>query len=235
MSVVSSQLRRTTDHRPLTTDIQMNKANILLVDDQPGKLMSYESILADLGDNLVLARSGREALQQLLRREFALILLDVVMPEMDGFETAALIREHPRLEHTPIIFLTALSTSDLDRMRGYKLGAVDYVFAPVVPEILRAKVMVFVELHRQRQELARINEQLRTEIAERTQVEERFRVLLEAAPDAMVIIDHHGSIKLVNSRPVKVFGYERRELIGQPVEMLVAEGLRQRHVLHRAE
>lgn len=213
----------------------MSNANILLVDDQPGKLMSYEAILADLGENLVLARSGREALQQLLRQEFALILLDVVMPEMDGFETAALIREHPRLEHTPIIFLTAMSTSDLDRMRGYKLGAVDYVFAPVVPEILRAKVMVFVELHRKGQELAHINEQLRTEIAERKQVEERFRGLLEAAPDAMVIIDQFGSIRLVNSQTVKLFGYERQELIGQPVEMLVPESSRRRHVAHRAQ
>src|SRR5262245_48319106 len=118
----------------------MSKVNILLVDDQPGKLLSYESVLAGLGENLVLAKSGREALQQLLRHEFALILLDVVMPEMDGFDTAAMIRQHPRLEHTPIIFLTAFSTSDIDRLRGYKLGAVDYVFAPVVPEILRAKV-----------------------------------------------------------------------------------------------
>src|SRR5262245_39271675 len=151
----------------------MTKANILLVDDQPGKLMSYEAILADLGENLVLARSGREALQQLLRREFALILLDVVMPEMDGFETAALIREHPRLEHTPIIFLTALSTSDLDRMRGYKLGAVDYVFAPVVPEILRAKVAVFVELHRKRRELFEANKKLQVEVAERKRAQEQ--------------------------------------------------------------
>ena len=138
----------------------MSKADILLVDDQPGKLMSFESILSDLGENLVLAKSGREALQHLLRQEFALILLDVVMPDMDGFETATLIRQHPRLEHTPIIFLTAFSTSDLDRMRGYKLGAVDYVFAPVVPEILRAKVMVFVELHRKRRELFEANQQL---------------------------------------------------------------------------
>ena len=212
----------------------MNKANILLVDDQPGKLLSYQSILDDLGENLVLARSGREALQQLLRLDFALILLDVVMPEMDGFETATLIRQHPRLEDTPIIFLTAFSTSDLDRLKGYTLGAVDYVFAPVVPEVLRAKVMVFVELHRKRQELAAINDLMRAEIAERTQAEERFRVLLEAAPDAMVIIDRNGVITMVNSRTVEVFGYERRELIGQPVEMLVPEAARGRHVEHRA-
>ena len=151
----------------------MSKANILLVDDQPGKLLSYESILTDLGENVVLARSGREALQQLLRQEFALILLDVVMPEMDGFETATLIREHPRLEHTPIIFLTAFSTSDFDRLKGYELGAVDYVFAPVVPEILRAKVMVFVELHRKRRELFEANQQLQIEIAQRKLAQEQ--------------------------------------------------------------
>src|ERR1700730_6205679 len=106
----------------------MDQTNILLVDDQPGKLLSYQAILGDLGENLVTARSGREALQSLLKQEFALILLDVVMPEMDGFETATLIRQRPRLEHTPIIFVTAYSTSDLDRVKGYELGAVDYVF-----------------------------------------------------------------------------------------------------------
>ncbi len=151
----------------------MSKVNILIVDDQPGKLLSYATILADAGENLVLAKSGREALQCLLHQEFALIMLDVVMPEMDGFETAALIRQHPRLELTPIIFLTAFSTSDLDRLKGYELGAVDYVFAPVVPEILRAKVAVFVELHRKRHELSEANEHLRLEMAERKRAQEQ--------------------------------------------------------------
>src|SRR5271165_6588685 len=100
----------------------MDKVNILLVDDQPGKLLSYQVILGELGENLVLARSGREALQCLLKEEFALILLDVVMPELDGFETATMIRQRPRLEVTPIIFVTAYSTSDLDRLKGYELG-----------------------------------------------------------------------------------------------------------------
>src|SRR5262245_59002141 len=102
----------------------MDRVNILLVDDQPGKLLSYKTILEDLGESLVSAKCGREALQCLLKDEFALILLDVVMPEMDGFETATLIRQRPRLAHTPIIFLTAYSVSDLDRMKGYELGAV---------------------------------------------------------------------------------------------------------------
>ncbi len=145
----------------------MDKANILLVDDQPGKLLSYQTILAGLGQNLVLAKSGVEALQCLLKEDFALIMLDVVMPGMDGFETAALIRQRPRSEETPIIFLTSYSTSDLDRLKGYELGAVDYVFTPVIPAILLGKASVFVELYRKRQELARANELLRTEIIER--------------------------------------------------------------------
>src|SRR5438445_9743173 len=136
----------------------MDKVNILLVDDQPSKLLSYQAVLDDLGENLVLARSGREALQALLKQDFALVLLDVIMPEMDGFETATLIRERPRLKDTPIIFLTAFGASDIDRLKGYQMGAVDFVFAPVVPEILRAKVAVFVELYRQRLELAQYNE-----------------------------------------------------------------------------
>jgi signal transduction histidine kinase len=151
----------------------MDKVNILLVDDQPAKLLSYETVLAELRENLVTARSGREALQALLNQEFALILLDVVMPEMDGFETATLIRERPRLQHTPIIFLTAYSASDFDRVKGYQMGAVDFVFAPVVPEILRAKVSVFVELYRKRQELARSNEQLQAEVVERKKAQEQ--------------------------------------------------------------
>ncbi len=150
----------------------MDKAKILLVDDQPGKLLSYQAILADLNQELILAKSGVEALQCLLKEEFALILLDVVMPGMDGFEAAALIRQRPRSEQTPIIFLTSYSTSDLDRLKGYELGAVDFVFTPVIPAILRGKVSVFVELFRKRQELAQANKRLRDEIAERQRAQE---------------------------------------------------------------
>jgi signal transduction histidine kinase len=151
----------------------MDKLNILLVDDSPGKLLSYQAILGELGENLVLARSGREALQLLLKQDFALILLDVVMPEMDGFETATLIRQRPRLTDMPIIFITAYSASDLDRLKGYQLGAVDFVFAPIVPEILRAKVTAFVELVRKRIEVAQANESLRAEMAERKRAQEQ--------------------------------------------------------------
>ena len=139
---------------------EADKVNILLVDDQPARLYTYEAILGELGENLVSAQSGREALQLLMEREFAAILLDVSMPGMDGFETAALIHQHPRFERTPIIFVTAVHVTDLDRLQGYKLGAVDYVYVPVVPEILRGKVQVLVELYRKRRELQRLNREL---------------------------------------------------------------------------
>ncbi len=134
--------------------------NILLVDDQPARLMSYRAILEPLGENLVEASSGTEALKKLMDTEFAVILLDVNMPIMDGFETAGLIHQHPRFEKTPIIFVTAVNVTDMDRLRGYGLGAVDYVMVPVIPEILRSKVGVLIELHRKRRELQVLNASL---------------------------------------------------------------------------
>ncbi|MDQ3057734.1 MAG: hybrid sensor histidine kinase/response regulator, partial [Pseudomonadota bacterium] len=134
--------------------------NILLVDDQPGRLLTYRAILEPLGENLIEASSGMEALKRLMETEFAVILLDVNMPGMDGFETASLIHQHPRFEKTPIIFVTAVNVTDMDRLRGYKLGAVDYVMVPVIPEILRSKVVVLAELHRKRMELQSANAQL---------------------------------------------------------------------------
>jgi signal transduction histidine kinase len=136
------------------------KVNILLVDDQPARLLTYQSVLSELGQNLVCAHSGVEALDKLLREEFAVVLLDVSMPEMDGFETARLIHDHPRFEKTPIIFVTGVHVTDLDRLKGYKVGAVDYVFIPVVPEILRSKVAVLVELYCKRREMRELNRNL---------------------------------------------------------------------------
>ncbi len=137
-----------------------DRINILLVDDQPARLLSYRTILEPLGENLVEAQSGIDALGKLMDTEFAVILLDVNMPGMDGFETAAMIHEHPRFEKTPIIFVTAVNVSELDRMRGYDLGAVDYVTVPVIPEILRSKVMVLGELFRKRRDLQDLNRNL---------------------------------------------------------------------------
>ena len=136
------------------------KVSILLVDDQPQRLISYRAILADLNLGLVCARSGREALELLMNQEYAVVLLDVSMPDMDGFEAAKLIHEHPRFERTPIIFVTGVHLDDLDRLKGYSLGAVDYVSVPIVPEILRSKVSVLVELYCKRKELQRANDEL---------------------------------------------------------------------------
>src|ERR1700749_4008516 len=133
---------------------------VLLVDDQPARLLTYEAILEGVGVECVRALSGKEALDRLLRSSFALILLDVSMPEMDGFETARLIREHPRFAQTPIIFVTGVHVSELDSLRGYEVGAIDYISVPIVPEILRSKVALLVELYRRRAELERLNRDL---------------------------------------------------------------------------
>src|SRR5438094_5368539 len=125
--------------------VTTEKANILVVDDLPEKLMVFQAILEELGENVVTAQSGREALRYLLERDFAVVLLDVNMPIMDGFETATLIRQRKRSQHTPIIFVTAFH-DDVLTARGYSLGAVDYILSPVVPDILRTKVRVFVDL-----------------------------------------------------------------------------------------
>jgi len=142
--------------------------NILLVDDQPAKLMSYEAILAPLGERLIQASSGREALEHLLRSEIAVVLIDVCMPDIDGFELATMIREHPRHQRTAIIFVSAVLVTDIDRLRGFECGAVDYVGVPVEPEILRARVSVFADLYRKTHQLEAMNEELEQRVCERT-------------------------------------------------------------------
>jgi PAS domain S-box-containing protein len=144
------------------------KVNILLVDDQPSKLMSYEVILHELGENLVKASSGREALEHLLKSEIAVVLVDVCMPDLDGFQLAAMIREHPRFQKTAMIFISAIHLTDVDRLRGYEMGAVDYVPVPVIPEVLRAKVKVFAELYRKTRQLERVNAELEERVLART-------------------------------------------------------------------
>src|ERR1700689_2359352 len=138
-----------------------DKVNILMVDDQPAKLLSYEVILAELGENLIKATSGKEALEHLLKNDIAVVLMDVSMPDLDGFELAALIRQHPRFQKTAIIFISAVYLTDVDRLKGYERGAVDYISVPVIPELLRAKVSVFAELHRKAQQLQALNSELR--------------------------------------------------------------------------
>ena len=142
--------------------------NILMVDDQPAKLLSYEAILRDLGENLVKANSARDALAQLLKADFAVILVDVCMPEHDGFELVEMIREHHRFREIPVIFVSAVQLTDLDRMKGYASGAVDFVSVPVVPAILRAKVAVFADLYRKTRDLERFNRELEQRVLEQT-------------------------------------------------------------------
>src|SRR5215471_10475140 len=144
------------------------KANILLVDDQPAKLLTYEVMLADLGENLIKAGSAKEALRVLLKHDIAVVLTDVSMPEMSGFELADTVRQHPRFQKVAIIFVSALHLTDRDRLRGYAHGAVDYVSVPIVPEVLCAKVRVFVELHRKTRQLERMNQELERRVEERT-------------------------------------------------------------------
>lgn len=150
------------------------KINILMVDDQPGKLLSYEAMLSELGENLIQAHSGMEALERLLKTDIALVLMDVSMPGMDGFETAQMIHDHPRFQNTPIVFVSGIHVTDLDRLKGYQHGAVDYVSVPVIPQLLRAKVRVFVDLHRKTQQLEILNARMT-----RLQDEERRRIARE--------------------------------------------------------
>src|SRR5438093_12500067 len=157
-----------------------DKVNVLLVDDQPAKLLAFEVILRDLGENLIKASSAREALEHLLKTDVAVVLVDVCMPELDGFQLASMIREHPRFKKTAIIFISAIHLTDVDRLRGYEIGAVDYVPVPVVPEVLRAKVKVFAELYRKTRQLERLNVELEDRVRARTaELEESHARLLE--------------------------------------------------------
>jgi two-component system sensor histidine kinase/response regulator len=158
------------------------EVSILIVDDTPENLVALEAVLVDLGQRLVKVTSGKEALRMLLKEEFAVILLDVNMPGMNGFETAALIRQRKNSEHVPIIFVTAISTTDTHMFKGYSLGAVDYIFTPVNAEVLRSKVSVFVELvkksqavKQQARQLQEANEVLRTEITTRKKAEQALK------------------------------------------------------------
>src|SRR5690242_17324375 len=174
------------------------KVNILMVDDQPAKLLSYEVILKELGENLIKATSGKEALEHLLRNEIAVVLMDVSMPDIDGFELAEMIREHPRYQRTAIIFISAVHLSDVDRIKGYQRGAVDYISVPVIPELLRAKVSVFAELHRKNQQLESLNRELEQRVLERTEElresEAQFRSLANSIPQLAWMADSKGNI-----------------------------------------
>ena len=201
---------------------EVDRVKILLVDDTPENLISLQAALEGLGEDLVLARSGNEALRHLLQDDFAAILLDVKMPNMDGFETAELIRNRPRSRETPILFLTGYRNEE-HLFRGYNLGAVDFLFKPIVPEVLRSKVAVFVELSRKAQLLRQQALTLEQQTKVLRKAELRFRSLLEAAPDAMVICRDDGEITLVNSQVEALFGQKRHHLFGQNIRILVPD------------
>jgi PAS domain S-box-containing protein len=172
---------------------ETDKVNILLVDDQPGKLLSYEAVLRDVGERLIKASSGREALEQLLKNDIAVILVDVCMPDLDGFQLAAMIREHPRFRHIAIIFISAILLGEMDHLRGYEMGAVDYVPVPVVPEVLRAKVKVFVDLYRKTRQLEELNRELEQRVSERTRELEQSNARLRES-------EHRRSLALAAGR-----------------------------------
>jgi hypothetical protein len=202
------------------------RMKILMVDDTPENLVSLEAALSGLGEELVMAHSGKEALRRLLVDDFAAILLDVRMPDMDGFETAELIRSRPRSRQTPILFLTGYRNEE-HLFRGYDLGAVDFMFKPIVPEVLRSKVAVLVDL-------SRGNAKLKEQASVLRKAEEKFRSLLEAAPDAMVVMDGFGKIALVNAQVETLFGYRREDLLGKDAEILVPERFQSFYPQHRA-
>jgi PAS domain S-box-containing protein len=195
--------------------------SVLLVDDQPARLLTYESVLEGIGVRCVRALSGKEALARLLHEKFALILLDVSMPEMDGFETARLIRQHPRFEQTPIIFVTGVHVSALDTLRGYEAGAIDYISIPIVPEILRSKVALLVELYRRRAELETLNralaaahERLEKEhnaalsVAETQREKDWLAAVLNSISDGIYFTDTRGRFTYLNPAARVEFGSE---------------------------
>src|SRR5215471_3448919 len=209
--------------------------NILLVDDQPAKLVTYETILADMGENLIKANSGREALDCLLRTEIAVVLIDVCMPELDGFELTSMIRKHPRFQRTAIILVSGLLTEDVDRLKGYVSGAVDYVSVPIIPEILRAKVSVFAELFRKTEALEELNRQLEWRVQERTSAlqetaEKLARAyesshflasIVESSDDAIIGQALDGAIRTWNAGAVRLYGYKSESMLGHNISELI--------------
>lgn len=215
-----------------------DKVNILIVDDRDDKLLALDAILGSLGQNIVKAKSGKEALRHLLKQEFAVILLDVSMPGMDGFETAALIRKRPLSEHTPILFVTSVGSSTTQMYQGYSLGAVDYILTPIVPEVLRTKVSVFVDLWRKTQQVWQQAERLRdieqaehqrqlADAADRLEKETKRNRFFTLALDMLGIGTFDGKLLQVNPTWEKVLGYTEEELknLGQATELMHPEDL----------
>src|SRR3954463_572407 len=209
-----------------TTSPLASLVEILLVDDRPENLLALEAILEPLEHRLVRAQSGEAALRALLEHEFAVILLDVQMPGMNGFEVARIVKSRERTRHIPIIFLTAISKEDEYVFTGYSVGAVDYLFKPFQPEILRSKVAALVDLHLKQLRIAEQEQQLH--VAERQEMElrhmrellqseARFRDIVGSAMDAIIAIDAKGTVTLFNSTAERVFGCRATEAIGSSI------------------
>jgi PAS domain S-box-containing protein len=190
------------------------KVNILMVDDQPAKLLSYEVVLGPLSENLIRATSATEALEQLLKNDVAVVLMDVSMPNMDGFELADMMRQHPRFQKTAIIFISGIHLSNSDRLKGYEHGAVDYISVPFVPEVLRAKVSVFAELYRKTRQLEELNRVLEEKVEERTRALRERADLVELASEAVIVRDATGLLEYWNSGAELLYGWKREEVVG---------------------
>lgn len=215
----------------------MNRVNVLLVNDRPEQLLALEAVLGDLGHNLVRASSGSEALRKLLHDDFAVILLDVNMPGMDGFETATLIRQRERSASTPIIFVTAHSTQETDVARGYALGAVDYVSAPVVPTVLRSKVSVFVDLFERREQVRQQLSQLQEVQAEIERERATLAAVMGSMSDGLVMLDGAARIRYCNARVGGLLRVAPESLLGLTAEQAFAElaaGLADPEATHQA-
>lgn len=202
---------------------EIPRVNILLVDDREDKLLALEAVLSSLNQNLVKARSGKEALRQLLQKDFAVVLLDVSMPGMDGYETASLMRSREQTEHTPIIFVTSLSQTDNQILKGYSFGAVDYILSPIIPEVLRTKVHVFVELYKKTEQIKRQAERLlqieeaqhQKELAaaeDRLDAETKRNRFFTLAIDLLAIADFDGYMLQANPTWEKTLGFSEQEL-----------------------
>jgi PAS domain S-box-containing protein len=225
--------KRNGKHEP--EDLDLSPANILLVDDRADKLLALQAVLSNLNQNIVIAKSGKEALRHLLQTEFAVILLDVSMPGMDGFETASLIRKRPATEHTPIIFVTSMNQSENHISRGYQLGAVDYILTPIVPDVLRSKVAVFVQLYKHTQQIKQQGERLRqfeeesftrrlNEAVDRLEAETKRNRFFTLAPDLLGIGRFTGELLQVNAAWEKTLGYTEEELKrAHPFDLLHAD------------
>lgn len=204
------------------------KANILMVDDQPAKLLSYEVILSELGENLIKAHNASEALNVLLKTDVAVVLMDVSMPDIDGFELADVIRQHPRFQRIAIIFISGVHLNDSDKLQGYRSGAVDYISVPVVPDVLRAKISIFVDLHRKTRQLESLNSELERRVAERTeelrQREEQFRMraeLLDLATEAIMVRELNGANTFFNRGAENLYGWTREEVLGRDLHSIL--------------